>query len=66
VRGFNKNTNIKTKNKMYTIEEKYVKELELFLQEMPLKFGLPILNLLNAQLKKQEESLKEEPKNAKK
>lgn len=39
---------------MYEIQEEQVKQLELILQEMPLKFGLPILNLLNEHLKRQE------------
>lgn len=39
---------------MYEIQEEQVKQLELILQEMPLKWGLPILNLLNTHLTKQE------------
>jgi len=39
---------------MYEIQEEQVKQLELILQEMPLKWGLPILNLLNEHLKRQE------------
>jgi len=39
---------------MYSIEETTVKELELFIQELPLKYGLPILNILQTKLVKQE------------
>ena len=39
---------------MYTLEETTVKELELFIQELPLKYGLPILNILQTKLVKQE------------
>lgn len=41
---------------MYTIEEQYVKELELIIQEIPLKYGLSIFNILSTNLKKQEVS----------
>ena len=39
---------------MYTLDENTVKELELFIQEIPLKYGLPILNILQTKLVKQE------------
>ena len=32
---------------MITLNETQVKELESFIQEMPTKFGLPLLNFLN-------------------
>jgi len=32
---------------MITLNETQVKELEAFIQEMPTKFGLPLLNFLN-------------------
>lgn len=32
---------------MITLNETQVKELETFIQEMPTKFGLPLLNFLN-------------------
>lgn len=32
---------------MITLNETQVKELEAFIQEMPTKFGLPMLNFLN-------------------
>ena len=39
---------------MYTLEEPTVKELEVIIQELPLKYGLPILNILQTKLIKQE------------
>ena len=41
---------------MITLDETQVKELEAFIQEMPTKFGLPLLNFLTkiAQEQKQE------------
>lgn len=47
---------------MYTIKEEYIKELELFIQEIPLKYGLPILNILREHLIKQEELVQESKK----
>jgi hypothetical protein len=44
---------------MLTLDEKSINELNAFLQEMPLKFGLPILNFLNTKI--QEQSKKIEP-----
>jgi hypothetical protein len=32
---------------MITLNETQVKELEAFIQEMPTKYGLPLLNFLN-------------------
>lgn len=43
---------------MYEIQEEQVRQLELLIQEMPLKYGLPIFNLLNTHLTKQEETPK--------
>ena len=40
---------------MFTLEESAVKELELFIQEIPLKYGLPIMNILQKSLSKQEQ-----------
>lgn len=51
---------------MYTLEDSTVKELEIIIQEMPLKFGLPILNLLQTKLVKQEEVLPKEEIKSKK
>jgi hypothetical protein len=39
---------------MYTLDEPTVKELEVIIQELPLKYGLPILNILQTKLIKQE------------
>ena len=39
---------------MYTLDEPTVKELEVVIQELPLKYGLPILNILQTKLIKQE------------
>ena len=54
---------------MYTLEESTVRELEVIIQEIPLKYGLPILTLLQTKLVKQElpkeDFLKEEPKSKK-
>jgi hypothetical protein len=49
---------------MYTLEETTVRELELIIQEIPLKYGLPILNILQTKLKKQELP-QDEPKSKK-
>jgi hypothetical protein len=38
---------------MLTLDEKSLNELNNFLQEMPTKFGLPIINFLNAKIKEQ-------------
>jgi hypothetical protein len=38
---------------MLTLNEKSINELNAFLQEMPLKFGLPILNFLNTKIQEQ-------------
>lgn len=40
---------------MYTIDENAVKELELYLQEIPFKYANSILQLLNGKLTKLEE-----------
>lgn len=46
---------------MITLNETQVKELEAFIQEMPTKFGLPLLNFLNkiAQEQREEEKVTE-------
>jgi hypothetical protein len=33
---------------MLTLSEEQVKQLEAILSELPMKFGVPILNILNA------------------
>ena len=35
--------------------EKDIKELETFIQDLPLKYGLPLLNFLNSKVKEQTE-----------
>jgi|APGre2960657404_1045060.scaffolds.fasta_scaffold68157_2 hypothetical protein len=35
---------------MLTLDEKDLKELNLFIQEMPLKYGLPLLNFINSKV----------------
>ena len=41
---------VKTR-KMITLNEEQVKQLEAILAEMPMKFGVPVLNILNAAAK---------------
>jgi hypothetical protein len=38
---------------MLTLDEKSLNELNNFLQEMPTKYGLPIINFLNGKIKEQ-------------
>lgn len=38
---------------MITLNETQVKELEAFIQEMPTKFGVPLINFLNNIVKEQ-------------
>ena len=35
------------------LDEKALQEVSIFLQDMPLKHGLPLLNYLNAKIKEQ-------------
>ena len=44
---------------MITLNETQLKELEAFIQEMPTKFGLPLLNFLN-KIAQEQNSAKEE------
>jgi len=39
---------------MLTLTEKDIKELNDFLQEMPLKHGLPLLNFFNSKVSEQQ------------
>lgn len=39
---------------MITLSEEQVKQLESIINEMPTKFGVPIINILNQQPPKQE------------
>ena len=50
---------------MYTLDEPTVKELEVIIQELPLKYGLPILNILQTKLIKQELPAEETKKDRK-
>lgn len=47
---------------MLTLNEKDLKDLNAFIQELPLKHGLPLLNFINAKLQEQQpkETAKEE------
>jgi len=38
---------------MLTLDEKDLQQLNLFIQEMPLKHGLPLLNFINAKITEQ-------------
>lgn len=42
---------------MLTLSEEQVKQLEAILNELPMKFGVPILNILNAAEKPTDESI---------
>lgn len=44
---------------MLTLNEKELKQLNDFIQELPLKFGLPLLNFINTKLN--EQTKKESP-----
>jgi hypothetical protein len=41
---------------MLTLSEEQVKQLEAILNELPMKFGVPILNILNAGSKEENEA----------
>jgi hypothetical protein len=38
---------------MLTLDEKDLQQLNLFIQEMPLKHGLPLLNFINGKIQEQ-------------
>lgn len=38
---------------MLTLDQNALQELNNFIQEMPVKYGLPLLNFINAKLKEQ-------------
>ena len=44
------------------LSEESLKEVSSFLQELPLKYGLPLLNYLNAKIAEQVKSVREEVK----
>jgi hypothetical protein len=41
---------------MLTLSEEQVKKLEAILNELPMKFGVPILNILNVAIKTTDET----------
>ena len=41
---------------MLTLSEKDLKDLDTFIQELPLKHGLPLLNFLNSKIKEAQQS----------
>ena len=41
---------------MLTLSEKDLKDLDTFIQELPLKHGLPLLNFLNSKIKEAQEN----------
>ena len=45
---------------MLTLNEKDLKDLNAFIQELPLKHGLPLLNFINAKMKEQAEEAPKE------
>ena len=47
---------------MLTLNQKDLQEVNNFLQELPLKYGLPLLNFINAKIKEQSEPPVEELK----
>ena len=40
---------------MLTLSEKDLKDLDTFIQDLPLKHGLPLLNFLNSKIKEAQE-----------
>ena len=38
---------------MLTLDQETLKELDKFIQEMPVKYGLPLLNFINAKMAEQ-------------
>lgn len=39
---------------MLVLTQEAIKQLDLIIQDMPVKYGLPLLNFLNAQLREQQ------------
>lgn len=44
------------------LDEKSIQEINNFLQEMPLKYGLPLLNFFNKKLQEQQPQVSQEQK----
>jgi len=47
---------------MLTLNDQDLQQLNAFIQELPLKHGLPLLNFLNAKLAEKKEEVLEESK----
>jgi hypothetical protein len=45
---------------MITLNEQHIKELEAFANELPMKYGVPLLQFFNNLLKEQQEAQEEE------
>jgi len=46
---------------MLTLNQEDLKELNNFLQELPLKYGLPLLNFINGKITEQKKTASEVP-----
>ena len=44
---------------MITLSEEKLKELDAFIQEMPTKFGLPLIQFINQIIEEQKKEVKE-------
>jgi hypothetical protein len=44
---------------MITLSEEKLKELDAFIQEMPTKFGLPLIQFINKIIEEQKKEVKE-------
>jgi hypothetical protein len=42
---------------MLTLDEKSINELNTFIQDMPTKYGLPLLNFLNTKIQEQSKKI---------
>jgi hypothetical protein len=48
---------------MITLSEEKLKELNAFIQEMPTKFGLPLIQFINQIIEEQKPTAEETPNN---
>mgnify|MGYP003639449073 CR=1 FL=1 len=48
---------------MITLSEEKLKELNAFIQEMPTKFGLPLIQFINQIIEEQKPTTEETPNN---
>jgi len=46
---------------MLTLNEKDLNELNNYIQELPVKHGLPLLNFLNSKIAEQKKAVEEKP-----